>query len=98
MYQWGFCDRCTRYDRRCKLKNGKCSMVIEEENKQNELELKASVKINAYRIIDDAVERAVTYGYRRAHKHADRPTEQHIVQEIQRAVMNDLCEILKFDE
>ena len=73
-------------------------MVIQEETKPNELELKASIKINAYRIIDDAVERAITYGYRRAHKHTDRPSEQLIVQEVHRAVMNDLCEILKFDE
>jgi len=64
----------------------------------NEVNVDATVKINAYRIIDDAVEKAIAYGYKRAYKHTDTPTEQHLLQEIHRAVMNELCEVLKFEE
>lgn len=61
------------------------------------MRLQANVKINAYRVIDDAIDRAVRYGYNRAHKHADNPSEDLTIQEIHRAVMNELCEILNFD-
>ena len=62
------------------------------------IKLTAQVRLNAYKIIDDVVERAVRYGYRRAHKHVESPTEDHIINEINKSVMNELCEILKFDE
>jgi len=61
------------------------------------MRLQANVKINAYRVIDDAIDRAVRYGYNRAHKYADNPSEDLTIQEIHRAVMNELCEILNFD-
>jgi hypothetical protein len=62
------------------------------------MQLHAQVRINAYRIIDDAIDRAVRCGYIRAHKYVDNPTEDTMVAEIHRAVMNELCEILKFDD
>jgi len=65
-----------------------------EEN----IKISAHVRLNAYKIIDDVVERAVRYGYNRAHKHADDPSEEHMIEEVRRSVMNELCEILKFDE
>jgi hypothetical protein len=61
------------------------------------MRLQASVKINAYRVIDDAIDRAVRHGYNRAYKHTDNPSESLTIQEIHRAVMNELCEILNFD-
>lgn len=62
------------------------------------MNLQASIKINAYKIIDDVIDRAVRYGYRRACKYVDCPTEDQLTDEIHRAVMNELCEVLKFDE
>jgi hypothetical protein len=62
------------------------------------MKLQASVKINAYRVIDDAVDRAVGYGYRRARKYSENPSEDHFIQEIHRAVMNELCEIFDFND
>jgi hypothetical protein len=67
------------------------------KNYQN-VNLTSSIRLDVYKIIDDVVARAVQYGYNRAHKHVEAPTEEHMVQEIHKAVMNDLCEILKFDE
>jgi len=55
------------------------------------------VRINAYKVIDDAIDRAVRYGYVRSHKYVDDPSEDTVVAEIHRAVMNELCEILQFE-
>ena len=63
-----------------------------------EVKVMAEVRLDAYKIIDDVVERAVRLGYHRAHKHVDEPGEQHMINEIHTAVMNELCEVLKFDE
>jgi hypothetical protein len=54
------------------------------------------VGFNGYTIISRAVEEGVAYGYRRAHKHDDKPSEDHILDEIERAVMNELCDVLQF--
>jgi len=62
------------------------------------LNVDATVKIDAYRVIDVAVENAISYGYSRAFKYTDSPTKDHIIDEIHRSVMNNLCDILKFDE
>ena len=59
--------------------------------------ISGTVRVNVYRIMDDAVESGVRLGYRRAHKHVDRPAEEQICDEIQRAVMHELCEYLVFD-
>lgn len=58
----------------------------------------SSVKIDAYKVIDDAVDKGIRYGYHRSYKHVEQPSEDLMIEEIRRAVMNELCEILKFDE
>jgi hypothetical protein len=55
------------------------------------------VRFNAYEIISRAVEEGVAYGYRRAHKHTDKPTEAQMTTEIENAVMNSLSEVLVYD-
>ena len=60
--------------------------------------VEARVRLDAYRIIDDVVEQAVRLGYNRVYKHTDNPQEDLFIQEIHRAVMNELCEVLKFDD
>ena len=64
----------------------------------DKLPIHASVSLNAYGIIDRAVTDAVEYGYRRAHKHTDRPVEDLLCQAITDAVMSELCEVLRFDD
>lgn len=61
------------------------------------MQVNSRVKINAYKVIDDAIDRAIRYGYNRAHKHVDRPSEDQMIDEIHRAIMNELCELLTFD-
>ena len=56
------------------------------------------IYIEAYTVVDHAVEEGVALGYRRAHKHLNNPAEAVMVETIHREVMNALCEVLRFDE
>ena len=56
-----------------------------------------TVRINAYGVIERAVEDGVSYGYMRAYKHTDTPDENHIKTEIENAVMNSLSDVLIYN-
>lgn len=56
------------------------------------------MKFKAYTIIERAIEEGIDYGYNRAHKHTDKPSEALLKGEILNAITNNLCEILDFDE
>jgi|APGre2960657373_1045057.scaffolds.fasta_scaffold71517_1 hypothetical protein len=62
------------------------------------LGIKSTVRLDSYKIINDTIEIGISRGWNRAHKHTETPSQQHILNEIHTAVMNELCEILKFDE
>ena len=64
----------------------------------SKVKIDTTVRINAYSILDDAVEVAVRYGYQRAHKHTETPAEADIVEAIHSAVMTALTEVLIFSE
>ena len=55
------------------------------------------LRINPYRMLEEAVEVGVRRGYYRAYKHNDKPTEEEIIEAIKSAVMGDLCEVIDFD-
>ena len=57
-----------------------------------------TVRINAYRVIEDAVERGAAYGVRRARKHDDQPPDWHVASTVADAVMAELSEVLIWDE
>lgn len=61
------------------------------------LDVKASIQLKTYTIIQDAVERGCQYGVTRAYKHTDKPSFESIVQECESAVMNALCDVIDFD-
>lgn len=54
--------------------------------------------INEYKIMSECVERGVEYGYMRAYKHNDDPSEEFIKNEIMEHVMNEICEMFGFDK
>jgi hypothetical protein len=62
------------------------------------MRIRNNVRINAYEVISRAVEEGIAYGYNRAYKHTSKPSEDIIKHEMENAVMNSLCEILKFDD
>jgi hypothetical protein len=55
------------------------------------------VRFHAYNIISDAVERGVNRGLMRAYKHTNEPDSDHIAEQVEQAVMGELCEVLDFD-
>lgn len=56
------------------------------------------IGVDVYRLMSGAVEDGVTAGWYRAHKHTDKPEADHIKCEIEREIMNRLCEIFIFPE
>ena len=56
------------------------------------------MKIIAYKVISDCIERGINYGYMRAYKHTDTPTEDALKNELEQAIMNELCDYIDFDE
>lgn len=55
------------------------------------------MRFNAYKLIARAVEEGVAYGVNRAFKHTDNPSVETLRDNIEREVMNALCDILDFE-
>lgn len=58
---------------------------------------KTRLTLRTYDILRRAVEEGVAYGYRRAHKYLDAPSEDVVREQIEQAVMNALCEVVDFE-
>jgi hypothetical protein len=56
------------------------------------------MKPKLYKILETAVEQGVSYGYSRAHKHLENPSEGAIIDSIVEQVMNSLDEWFDFDD
>jgi hypothetical protein len=56
------------------------------------------MKPKFHKILEMAVEQGVSYGYRRAHKHIENPTEGAIIDSIVEQVMNSLDEYFTFED
>lgn len=56
------------------------------------------MKANYYFIIVRAIEEGVKLGLNRAYKHEDRPSREVMEDNIERAIMNGLCEVLEFND
>ena len=50
------------------------------------------------KVLEIAVEQGVSYGYRRAHKHIENPTEGAIIDSIVEQVMNSLNDWFEFED
>ena len=64
----------------------------------NNVTISGSIRVNAYTVVERAVEEGVELGCNRAHKYADKPTRESLADAIELAVMNELCEVLRFDD
>ena len=62
------------------------------------IKIKNEIRLNSYAILSDQIENSINLGYRRAFKHTDNPEEETIKKAIYTAIMNDLWEILIFDD
>ena len=61
------------------------------------VEVRATMRPKVYPILVRCVEDGVAYGWNRAHKHEDKPTEAAIREEIEQSVLSELCEAFDFD-
>jgi hypothetical protein len=51
-----------------------------------------------HKILEQAISEGVSYGYRRAHKHVENPTEGAIIDNVVEQVMNSLDEYFTFED
>jgi hypothetical protein len=56
------------------------------------------MKPKLHKILETAVEQGVSYGFSRAHKHLENPSEGAIIDSIVEQVMNSLDEWFDFDD
>ena len=56
------------------------------------------MKPKLHKVLEIAVEQGVSYGYQRAHKHVENPTEGAIIDSIVEQVMNSLDDWFEFGE
>ena len=56
-----------------------------------------SMRVNAFAVLADAVSRGIEHGWRRAYKHADKPSEADIREAVEIAVIDAICEYFVFD-
>lgn len=56
------------------------------------------MKANDYRILARCVEDGIEAGHRRAFKHTDSPSQEHVNDAIRDAVMAEICEWFIFED
>lgn len=56
------------------------------------------MKVKTYNLIRECIERGTSYGWNRAHKHVNDPTEDQIKNAIEDAIMNEICEWFTFED
>lgn len=54
--------------------------------------------VKTYGLMSDAIERGVSWGLARAHKHTEAPTRQIVEECIHDAIMLELAEVFDFDD
>ena len=58
---------------------------------------RTALRLNAYTLVSEAVERGVQLGWRRAFKHTDDPTEDAFIENVQRSVMELIDEVVNWE-
>lgn len=59
---------------------------------------KTQIKVKLYNILHTAVEQGVQIGWTRSHKHTNTPTEESVKEYILREVMNELSDVVDFND
>lgn len=62
------------------------------------IKIDSQIKIDAYRVLSDAVEIGIVFGLQSAYKYQNTPDTETIKEEIHRSVMNSLCDILQIED
>jgi len=56
------------------------------------------MKVKLYHLISDCIHRGVSHGYNRAYKYVDTPDKYCMIDNIEREIMNELCEYFDFED
>ena len=57
-----------------------------------------SLQVRTYDVLHRAIEEGIDYGWHRARKHTDEPSEETIKSEIMCAVLNSILEVFKCED
>jgi hypothetical protein len=60
--------------------------------------MKNELTVNVYKVLEEKVQNGILLGYRQAFKHTDTPEEGAILDSIESAVMNEICEYFNFPD
>lgn len=60
--------------------------------------MKIKPRLNIYSILSDKIEEGINYGWVRAHKHTDNPSQDIIKENLHREIMNSLSEIINYED
>lgn len=56
------------------------------------------MRVQAYVVLQRAVEEGISYGWQRAHKHTEKPSQEALQDAIHDAVMNAIAEVFSFED
>lgn len=54
-------------------------------------------KVKLWTVVSEAVAEGAVFGVSRAYKHTDQPDRETLIANIEREVMNSLCEVIDFE-
>ena len=58
----------------------------------------SKIKVNLYNLLEEAIERGTRYGYHRAFKHTDTPTEEQVITDVVFNIMTEVCQVIDFEK
>lgn len=56
------------------------------------------MKVKTRKLLEDCIEKGVMFGWNRAHKHLENPSQDVVLDHIQREIMNEIDEYFSFDD
>jgi hypothetical protein len=56
------------------------------------------MKPKIHAILSTAIEEGIRRGWRKSHKHCEKPDEEFIFNELEECIMGNICEYFSFDE
>jgi hypothetical protein len=59
--------------------------------------VQGGLRLKAYPVLQRAVEEGFRYGWGRAHKYTETPTQAHLEDAVTTAILNEICEYFEFD-
>jgi hypothetical protein len=62
------------------------------------LKVTSGLHMKSYPVLVRAIEEGMAYGWRRAHKYLENPSEEAIKEQLLQGILNEICEYFDFDK